>query len=261
MFASLYAYRSFIWGSIRRDFTSRYRQSVLGALWAFVFPLTTVLVYVTVFTSIMRPKLPGSTDEYAYGVYLIAGFVAWSLFADLAGRANNMFLEHANLLKKLAFPRLCLPIIVLGSALIHFFILLVALLIVLSLVGHPPTGALIGVVPAFVVLIPFGLGLGVLFGVVNVFIRDAGHFLTVLLQFWFWLTPIIYPPGILPEWARPIVDWNPMTPIVKVYQQAFLDAPTIDLEGLWVPAVWACLLCVLALVVFRKNSASLVDQL
>ncbi len=261
MFLTLFAYRGFILGSIRRDFTSRYRQSVIGALWAVVFPLTTVLVYVTVFSSVMRAKLPGSTDQFAYSVYLTAGFLAWTLFADLVGRANNVFVDNATLLKKLAFPRICLPIIVLGSALIHFFILLVVLLLVLTAVGHPPGLALLHIVPAVVVEIAIGMGLGLLFGVVNVFFRDAGHLLTVVIQFWFWLTPVVYPASILPEWAAPIAAWNPMTHVVGVYQQAFLDTGPVDLKGLWSPAALAIVLCALAFVVFRKNSGRLVDQL
>jgi lipopolysaccharide transport system permease protein len=110
--------------------------------------------------------------------------------------------------------------------------------------------------------IAFAIGLGVSLGVLNVFFRDVGQLFTVVLQFWFWLTPIVYPASILPEAARNILlGWNPMAPLIAGYQDIFVLGHWPDWESLLMPTVLATLLCVLALRLFRKHSGEMADEL
>ena len=112
LYRSLYSYRGFILGSVQREFQARYRNSLFGALWPIFNPLSMIIVYTVIFSQIMRARLPGVDDSMAYSVYLCAGLLAWGLFSEITLRSQNMFLENANLLKKISLPRICLPVIV-----------------------------------------------------------------------------------------------------------------------------------------------------
>ena len=116
MLRALWAYRGFIRGSVQREFQSKYRNSLLGAAWTILNPLAMIVVYTVIFAQVMRAKLPGMDSTFAYSIYLCAGVLTWGLFAEITGRAQNIFIEHANLMKKLSFPRLCLPVTVVASA-------------------------------------------------------------------------------------------------------------------------------------------------
>ena len=100
---ALWAYRGFILGSVQREFQSKYRNSLLGAAWTVINPLAMIVVYTVIFSQLMRSKLPGLDTTFGYSIYLCAGTLTWGLFAEITGRAQNTFLENANLLKKLKF--------------------------------------------------------------------------------------------------------------------------------------------------------------
>jgi len=100
----LWAYRGFIYGSVKREFQSKYRNSMLGVAWNILNPLAMILVYTVIFSEVMKAKLPGIEGNFGYSIYLCAGVLIWGLFAEVANRALNIFLENANLLKKLNFP-------------------------------------------------------------------------------------------------------------------------------------------------------------
>lgn len=138
MLGSLWAFRGFVISSIRREFQARYRNSLLGALWTVLNPLAMILVYTLVFSQLMRARLPGVDNHLAYGFYLCAGFLVWGLFTEITGRSQSMFLDNANLIKKLSFPRICLPTVVIGTALVNFAITFILFLLIISIVGAFP---------------------------------------------------------------------------------------------------------------------------
>ena len=195
--SAVYANRDFIFASIRREFELKYRNSLLGALWTVLNPLAMIVIYTLVFSKIMQARLPGLEGAYAYSIYLCAGILFWGVFSEIALRAQGVFLEQAHLLKKINFPRLCLPAIVVGSGLINFLIIFTLFLVVLVLVDALPGMELLALIPVLGITVWFAIALGVVLGILNVFFRDVGHFFGVVLQFWFWLTPIIYPASIL----------------------------------------------------------------
>src|SRR5690606_8578362 len=113
-------YRGFIVSSVKREFQLKYRNSMLGAAWAVLQPLSMILVYTIIFSQIMRARLPGVESSFGYSIYLCAGVLSWGLFTEISSRSVNMFLDNANLLKKLSFPRLCLPVTLVSTALVNF---------------------------------------------------------------------------------------------------------------------------------------------
>ncbi|SFU69260.1 lipopolysaccharide transport system permease protein [Nitrosomonas eutropha] len=261
IFRPLWAYRGFILGSVKREFQSKYSNSLLGAAWTIIQPLAMIIVYTVIFSQVMKAKLPGIDSTFAYSIYLCAGVITWGLFAEITGRAQNIFLEHANLLKKLSFPRLCLPIIVVLNAGLNFSITFGLFTIFLLVTGNFPGWAFLAIFPLLLVQIAFSIGLGITLGVLNVFFRDVGQLFNVVLQFWFWLTPIVYPVTILPETARPLMDWNPMASLVSGYQTILVNGQWPHWESLWLITMLAVVFNVIGLHLFRTRAGEMVDEL
>jgi lipopolysaccharide transport system permease protein len=259
---SLWQYRSFIFGSIKREFQSKYKNSILGIGWAVINPLAMIVVYTVIFSQVMKARLPGVDSTFAYSIYLCAGVLTWGLFAEIVGRAQTVFIENANLLKKLSFPRLCLPVIVVASALLNFAVIFSLFTLFLVMSGSFPGVTYLALIPLLMLQIAFSIGLGITLGVLNVFFRDVGQLFGVILQFWFWLTPIVYPANILPEMiGRHLMLWNPMAPIIAAYQSILVSGKWPEWGTLTIPLVISVLLCIMALRVFRRRSGEMVDEL
>lgn len=257
----LWAYRGFILGSVRREFQSKYRNSLLGAAWTILNPLAMIIVYTVIFSQIMRAKLPGIDSSFGYSIYLCAGILTWGLFAEIVGRSQNVFLEHANLLKKLSFPRLCLPVTVVASAVLNFAIIFGLFTVFLISSGNFPGLPFVGLLPVLTIQIAFAIGLGMVLGVLNVFFRDVGQLFGVVLQFWFWLTPIVYPANILPERIQSLMFFNPMAGLVAAYQAILVRGAWPDWISLWPVSLLAALLCIWGMRLFRGHAGEIVDEL
>ncbi|MDD5296593.1 MAG: ABC transporter permease [Rhodocyclaceae bacterium] len=261
LIASIYRYRGFVIGSVKREFASRYRNSMLGAAWLVLQPLAQILVFTLIFSQVMQARLPGLSGTFAYSIFLCAGTLTWGLFAEIVGRAQTVFLDNANLLKKLSFPRICLPIIVVLSAFLNFVIIFGLFTAFLVFSGNFPGWPYLALFPVLLLQMTFAIGLGMVLGVLNVFFRDVGQFFGIVLQFWFWLTPIVYPMETLPVWARGLLAYNPMTPLVTAYQGILLKGSPPVWSTLGLTAGLAMLLCTLGLALFRRHAGEMVDEL
>lgn len=261
MLKSVWAYRGFILGSVKREFQSKYRNSVLGAAWTVLNPLAMILVYTVIFSQVMHARLPGTASHFAYGIYLCAGTLPWGLFAEITNRGQGVFLEHANLIKKLSFPRICLPIIVVLNAGLNFAIIFGLFTGFLILSGNFPGWTFFGMVPVLMVQIIFAIGLGIILGVLNVFFRDVGQFFAIFLQFWFWFTPIVYPVSILPEKIRTLLAWNPMASIVIAYQTILVNGQWPQWQSLLPVTLLSIALWIFGMQLFRRRAGEMVDEL
>jgi lipopolysaccharide transport system permease protein len=261
MLRAAWSYRGFIAGSVAREFQARYRNTMLGAAWSVLNPLAMILVYTLVFAQVMHSKLPGTSAPYAYSIYLCAGIFLWGLFAEITARGQSMFVENANLLKKISFPRSCLPVIVLANALVNFAIVFGLFTVFLVVSGQFPGLPFLGLVPVLLVLALFAIGLAMVLGVLNVFFRDVGQFFTIATQFWFWLTPVVYPATIIPASVRPWFGLNPLTPLIQSAQRVLVEGQWPEWERLLGPAVAAALLCLLGLRLFRRRAGEMADEL
>lgn len=261
LYRSLHEYRGFILGSVQREFQARYRNSLFGALWPIFNPLSMIIVYTVIFSHIMRARLPGVDDSMAYSIYLCAGLLAWGLFSEITLRSQNMFLDNANLLKKISFPRVCLPVIVLINAGINFAIIIGLFLGFLLVTGRWPGMALLALVPLVALQMMLSAGLGMVLGVLNVFFRDVGQLFGICLQFWFWLTPIVYPISILPEWLRSLLQFNPLTSLIASYQNVFLYGQWPLWSSLLPAFVIGAVFCAIGLRLFRQRVGEMVDEL
>jgi lipopolysaccharide transport system permease protein len=210
---------------------------------------------------VLSAKLPGINSQHAYAIYLMAGILGWSLFAEIVNKCLTLFIDNGNIIKKLAFPKITLPLIATGSALVNNLLLFIAILVIFGVLGHPPGAALIWLPLLTAITIAFALGLGLTLGVLNVFMRDIGQAVPVILQFIYWFTPIVYMSNIIPVQYRKWLVFNPLTPIITGYQDILLRNRAPDLLSLGGTFSIALILLALALVLFRKASPEMVDQL
>ena len=180
---AVWRYRFFIVSSIKTELRSKFVRSALGGLWMILNPLSQVLIFAFVLSAVLSAKLPGITNQYAYAIYLMAGTLGWSLFAEIVNRCLTLFIDNGNILKKLVFPRIALPLIVTGSAVVNNALLFVAILLIFGVLGHLPSMALIWLPVLMIINIALALGLGLGLGVLNVFMRDIGQIVPVIMQF------------------------------------------------------------------------------
>lgn len=261
MLKSLWAYRGFVFSSIRNEFIARFARSSLGGLWMIIHPLAQVAIYALILSNVLAAKLPGIDNKYAYALYLMAGMLAWSLFSEIVSRCLNLFIDQGNLIKKMRFPRITLPVIVVGSSLLNNFLLFIALIAVFAMLGHMPHIQMLWLLPLTVSVILLATGMGLILGVLNVFVRDIGQVIPILLQVWFWFTPIVYPVNIIPERLQSLMNYNPMFPIASAYHNVLVYAKQPDLKIIAIVSAIAMILLLLSLFMFRRASAEMVDAL
>ena len=258
---AVWGYRGLIIGMVWREFQVKYMNSLLGSIWSVLQPVAMVFVYTVIFSKIMRARVAGIDDALAFGLFVCAGLLTWGFFSELLGRCPNLFIDQANLLKKVHFPRLTLPLTLLLSSLINFCIIFGIFLVFLILTGRFPGYVIISFLPLLIIQQTFAIGLGMILGTLNVFFRDVGHFLNIVLQFWFWLTPIVYPISIVPDNALYLLNLNPMTKIIVAYQDIILRQkwPVWDEFGFHV--LLALITLLVGYIVFKSLSGDIVDEL
>ena len=261
MIATIWHYRGFIFGSIKNEFLTQFASSRLGGLWMILNPLAQVAIYALVLSEVLSAKMPGLHSSFGYAIYLMAGMLGWSLFNELVGRCLNVFIDNAGLIKKLSFPRISLPLIAAGSTLVTNVLLFVAMFVVFVLMGHWPSPALLWLPLLTALTVALALGLGLLIGVVNVFIRDLGQIMGIVLQFWFWLTPVVYTARMLPKSYQNILQINPMTSVVEAYHAVLVYGQSPDLEPLAYPLLLAALLLALSWRVYHQAAEDMADVL
>jgi len=261
IFNPYWQYRSFIFGAVQREFQVRYTNSLLGGTWAIAQPLALILVYTVIFSQVMQARLPGVADSFGFSIYLCAGVITWGLFSETVSRLLNVFIDNAQWLKKLRFPRQCLIIITVLCTSINFCIIFLLFIGFLIISQSFPGWVFLDIFPLLAIQILFSIGLGVTLGIVNVFFRDVGQLFSVVLQFWFWLTPIVYPLSVLPSYAQRIVQFNPMTKLVLAYQDILVFGRSPQWLDLLPLLLISLALCACAAFLFRKHAADILDEL
>lgn len=261
MLLAIWHYRHFILTSIRNDFRTRFARSKLGTTWTLLQPLALAAIYALVLGRVLAVQLPDTHKKYAYVIYLLGGLLGWNLFTELITRCLTIFVDNASLLKKMVFPRICLPLIVSGSCVVNNIVLLIATIIIFLLIGNYPGWLWLYLFMLMGITWLFGLALGVILGVLNVFVRDVAQVMNVVLQLWFWMTPIVYAIHTLPPAFAPILRFNPMFAIVSSYQQVLLWDNPPHFKTLGAIVVLSLILLALGMSLFRRAAPDMVDVL
>ena len=218
MITALHHHRELLAQMIRRDITSRYRGSALGILWTFATPLLMLAVYTFVFGVVFQARFghdAGNASPPSFALTLFCGLIIHSLFSECLGRAPVIILAHVSYVKKVVFPLEILPVMVLGSALFHFIVSAVVLIVGLLLSqGHLPATAWL--FPLTILpLLPLLLGMNWFLAALGVYVRDIGQLSGLLSMILMYLSPIFYPIDALPEAFRPFMYANPLTIIIE----------------------------------------------
>jgi lipopolysaccharide transport system permease protein len=250
------------YGDLLRTLTAhrirvRYKQSILGASWAVVQPLSMMLIFTFVFTFIFPGRAP--SEGVPYGLFVYTGLVAWTFFSSGLTTAANGLVGHAHLVTKVFFPREILPLTYVAAALTDFLIASVVLAALMAYYEIALTWQSLWVVPIVVVITALITALGLLLSAVQVRYRDIGMAMPLLLQLWLFASPVIYPLGIVPERLYPVYTLNPMVGTIENFRRVLVIGTPPDLHALGISAAVAAILLPVAYLYFKHAEATMAD--
>lgn len=258
---SLWRHRHFVPAAVSGEFKSRVTRSRIGTLWFILQPLAMATIYVLVLSNVLGAKIGGVEKTGSYAVYLLVGLIGWSLFSEILTRCINMFIEYANPMKKIAFPKIYIPVVVFSSATINSVLFTLAVGAIIALYGYYPQPDWLSLVAPLGITVMLAFGLGIFLGALNVFTRDIAQVMMVVMSFWFWLTPIVYVKDMLGEEMQALLNLNPMTPVVSFFHDVIVYNSTPDFHSLIYPAALGAGLLVFSLFIFWRASAEIVEAL
>ena len=240
---------------VLRNLKLRYKQTALGAAWALLQPLLTMGVFTLVFGRLARLD----SDGLPYPVFALAALVPWTYFANAFTQAGNSLVDQQQLLTKIYFPRLLLPLAAIIAGLVDLAIAFVLLLLVLAWYGIEPTVRLLAV-PAFALLaMAAALAPGVWLAALNVRYRDVRYVIPFLVQIWLFVTPVVYSSRLIPERWQPLYNLNPMAGVVDGFRWMVSPEAPAPAAGLAVSAAAVAILLTAGLYFFRRVERSFAD--
>jgi lipopolysaccharide transport system permease protein len=252
---SLWGYRELVYFLVWRDVKVRYKQTVLGAAWAVLQPLLTMLIFSIFFGRL--GKIP--SDGIPYPIFAFAALVPWTFFAHGLNQASNSLVSGANLIKKVYFPRLVMPTSAVLSGIIDFALSLVVLLGMMAFYGIAPSWRVLAIFPLIGLAVLTSLGAALWLAALNVEYRDVRYVVPFLTQLWLFATPIAYPSSLLPEAWRMFYAINPMVGVVEGFRWALLDAGTAPGPLILVSFLVTLVLLVSGAFYFRRMEATFAD--
>nr|WP_323378328.1 ABC transporter permease [Skermanella mucosa] len=245
----------------RQDFVDRYSGSVLGLAWVLIWPLVQVTIFTLIFSQIMGARLPGNSDTYAYSVYLVAGVVPWTAFANTVSRVTTVFLDKKHILSKVRVSMPLLASYIVLSEAVTFAVTMAVFLMYLVAFGHDLGTGLLFVPLIFVLQQVFAFALGLICACLIVFIRDVKEIVGIVLQLWFWFTPIVYVADIVPESIRGWLELNPSMLFIESYHAIFVHGGLPVLDDMVTLAVTGGVLLAVSLLMLRKLERDIRDFL
>jgi lipopolysaccharide transport system permease protein len=250
----LYRYRDLLYFLTWRDVKIRYKQAFLGFLWAFIQPFLKMVVFSAVFGGLAKIDSEG----FPYPIFLYAGLLPWQFFSEAVNRSGQSIVSGANLITKVYFPRLIMPVASVGACLVDFAIsfgLLIAMMFYYRMVPGP---TILMVLPLVLLTVLASLGIGVFVSALNTAYRDFRYALPFLVQIWMYVTPVIYPVTIIPDRWRWVILLNPMAGIVDAYRSAILGKP-FEWGSLAISLGVATLMFLIGLAYFRRTERYFAD--
>ncbi len=251
----LWNYRELLYFLSWRDIKVRYKQTALGAAWAIIQPFFTMVVFSLFFGRLA--KMP--SDGIPYPIFSYAALVPWIFFANGLNLSSNSLVGNANLITKVFFPRLVIPISTVISGLVDFSLAFAVLLGMMAFYGIHPTGNMIWLPFLLLLALVTALGVGLWFSAMNVRFRDVRYALPFITQFWLFATPIAYPSSLLSEPWRTIYAVNPMVGVVEGFRWALLGTPSAPSSIVVVSSFAALFLLVSGAFYFRRMERSFAD--
>lgn len=244
-----------------RDLRARYVGSLLGIFWSVIHPLTQLIIYYFVFSVVLKVKLGPEYGETPFVFWLMAGLLPWMFFAEVVNRSPGAVLEQSSLIKKMVFPSEILPFAHLSAAAINHLIGVVILIGFILSLGDGVSLKILWLPVYLLAMGVFVLGISWILSALNVFLRDVGQIIGVLVNIGFFLTPIIYPSNLIPESLRGLSRLNPVLHAVEGYRMALLGKTDMDIAGLSYLLFVGLALFALGGLTFRKLKPAFADVL
>jgi lipopolysaccharide transport system permease protein len=251
----LWDYRELLYFLVWRDVKVRYKQAALGAAWAILQPLLTMLIFSVIFG--MFAKVP--SDGTPYPLFAFVALVPWNFFATSLGQSSNSVVGSANLITKVYFPRLAIPLASVLAGLVDFALSFIVLLGMMVYYHHAPTIHVLWL-PLFILLgLAAAVGMGFWLSAMNVKYRDVRYVVPFLVQFWMFASPIIYPSSMIPARYRTLYALNPIVGVVDGFRWALLGTKTAPGPMLAVSSAATVLFLVGGALYFRRMEAEFAD--
>jgi len=250
----LWAYRELFFFLAWRDITIRYRQTLLGAAWAVLQPLVTMVVFSVLFGTVV--KVP--TNGIPTPIFYFGALLPWIYFSTTIAAAGNSLLVNAPLIKKVYFPRIVLPASAALIGLVDFAIGVVILMLMMGWYGVL-SGRLLLWLPLTGLLGLFSLAVGAFLAALNVKYRDVKHAIPFVVQIWLFLTPVIYPTSAMPCRFKLLISLNPLSGIIEAFRAATMPSAALDWPSLGVSSALTLAALALSLAYFRRAEGKFVD--
>ena len=254
----LWVYRELVFFMVWRDVKVKYKQTMLGMAWAVIQPVMTMLVFTFIFGKVA--KLP--TDGIPYPVFSFTALLPWGLFVTALNQGSRSLVAHNNMVTKIYFPRLILPMSAVFSGLVDFAIAFVILIILMLYYKVTPAWNLLWTVPFFLLLaLITALGVALWLSAVNVKYRDVNQALPFLTQIWTFITPVAYSSSVISEKWQLVYSLNPMAGVVNGFRWALLGSGNGPDAALWVSVAISILVLVTGLFYFRSTERTFADTI
>lgn len=252
----IYNYREMIFSLIKRELRGKYKASVLGFVWTFLNPLFQMLVYTIVFSFIMRSGI----EHFA--IFLFVGLIPWNFFGVSVANGASCVVSQENLIKKIYFPRIVLPISFVTSMFINMLLTFIVIFAVLLFSGYGINPLAVCFLP-LVMIIEYILSLGIcmLVSALTVYFRDMEYILGIINMAWMYLTPILYTTEMVPEEFRTVFNLNPMTPVILAYQQILYHKQLPETGTLIHAGIVGFVILVIGIIVFERMQRKFVEEL
>jgi len=253
--ADIFAHRDLLYFLAWRDLKVRYKQTVLGVAWAILQPIFMMLIFTLLFG-----RLAGLSSKLSvpYPLFALAGLVPWTFFATAVSTSGNSVVSNTNLITKVYFPRILIPIASVAAAFVDFAMSFVVLLAMMLYYRVGPRSGILMIPPLVLLTFLFALGVGMLFAALNVKYRDMRFVLPFLIQLWLFVSAVIVPMSVLPQKWRWAIALNPMSGIIEGYRAALFGQP-FDWKALGVAAAITCAVLVYSAYSFRRMEKNFAD--
>lgn len=246
-------------GFARRDLSDRYLGTGLGNFWYMLHPLIMIFVYTIIFSDFMKMKLDIIENSYAYSIYLVPAILSWTAFSSTLNRLSISFEQKAALIKKINMPMYIFQLgILITESLIFFFSIFLGIGF-LILVDHPVTLEFFWLIPVMIFQIVFVFGLGIIFSLFIPFVKDLKVAIPIIIQLWFWMTPIIYMKEMVMDKYPLLLVYNPMFYFIETYHNIFLFGKSPESHHLLIMFITSVILLMIAGYLYKKMIGTIKD--
>jgi ABC-type polysaccharide/polyol phosphate export permease len=246
---------------IIREIKGRFSGSLGGLLWHFMHPILMLLIFLFVFVYIFRIKVGGSGTSVTSAIYLMAGLFPWMILSEGLLRGTNSLIENANLIQKTSFPTEILTTKAVLVPIFSYGIAVILLTLYVILFSHGIIGIIFAIPLVLFLQVLFTLGLAFFCATISVFFRDVIQLVHIVISFWIYLTPILYPISMLPEWAKKVMYLNPLFPLISTYQSLLVAGSLGQWQMISLAVAWALVLFIGGAFVFNKLKYEFADWL